>query len=95
VRVAVTATRGRFEWDAAKAAANLKNHKIAFELSTALDLENAVTQEQIVGGERRVLSYAVAAGRLYAMVWTLRGGRMRIISLRKANERGVARYGPS
>ena len=93
--MAVTVRKGGFEWDATKAAASLKNHKIAFELSAALDLENAVTQEQIVRGERRVLSYAVAAGRLYAMVWTLRGDRMRIISLRKANEREVARYGPS
>jgi uncharacterized DUF497 family protein len=43
-------------------------------------------------GEVRVRSFGVIGNRLHALVFTVRGKALRIISLRKANRREVKRY---
>ena len=43
-------------------------------------------------GEERRMAYGPVDGRLYALVYTLRGDRRRIISFRKANRREQATY---
>lgn len=43
-------------------------------------------------GEDRFIGYGLIEGRLYATIYTLRAGRMRVISLRKANKREVKQY---
>lgn len=43
-------------------------------------------------GERRYKSYGFLDDRLVAVVWTKRNGRIRIISMRKANEREIKKY---
>ncbi len=43
-------------------------------------------------GERRFIAYAPIGERLYVVVYSPRGPRRRIISLRRANRREVVRY---
>ena len=44
-------------------------------------------------GELRFITIGWLAGRMVVLVWTPRGARRRIISLRKANDRERALYG--
>jgi uncharacterized DUF497 family protein len=43
-------------------------------------------------GEPRFITMGALDGRLVVMVWTPRGESRRIISMRKANEREIARF---
>ena len=45
-------------------------------------------------GEDRFITIGFLDGVMVVLVWTPRGGADRIISLRKANERERAQYGP-
>ena len=43
-------------------------------------------------GERRFITLGILDGRLTVVVWTVRGAKKRIISMRKANEREIEEY---
>lgn len=43
-------------------------------------------------GEQRYKTYGFLDGRLTVVVWTARGMKRRIISMRKANEREIKKY---
>jgi uncharacterized protein len=45
-------------------------------------------------GEPRLVTVGLLRGRMVVVVWTPRGGDRRIISMRYANDREKARYGP-
>jgi len=83
-----------FEWNASKAAANRQKHGEPFE--RVLDLEwslaYVIEDTRRDYGEKRYIAYAPMGERLFAVVYSWRGPRRRIISLRKANAREVARY---
>lgn len=84
-----------FEWDEAKAAVNVAKHGVQFEIALEFDWANAVTlpDERFDYGERRSLAIGRdVAGEFYAIVLTLRGGVVRIISARKANRKEIARW---
>lgn len=82
------------EFDADKDAANLAKHGVS--LGDALGLEwdtlLAMDDRRKNYGERRMLGYALMGERLYCVVFTDRSSVRRIISLRKANNREIARY---
>ena len=84
------------EWDAAKAAANLKKHGVSFEeAATALLDPQALTQEDdsSTGELRWVLVGMGAAARLLTVVYTLRAEeRIRLISARKATRKEASFY---
>jgi len=44
--------------------------------------------------EPRFVSFGKLDDRLVVLVWTMRGTARRIISMRKANDREIARYAP-
>ena len=77
-----------FEWDSAKAAANVRKHGVSFEeavsalkddfAATARDLEHSVTEFPFI------TFGASAHGRLLAVSHTERGKSIRIISARVA-----------
>jgi len=46
-------------------------------------------------GEERFTTVGTLDGRSIILVWTPRGEARRIISMRKANEREIAKYGPT
>jgi uncharacterized protein len=84
------------EWDAAKAATNLKKHGVSFEeAATALLDPLAITQEDgsSTGESRWVLVGMGAAARMLTVVYTLRGEeRIRLISARKATRKEASFY---
>ena len=46
-------------------------------------------------GEARLVSVGFLRGRMVWVVWTSRDETRRIISMRKANDREIARFGPA
>ena len=85
----------RFEWDTGKAAANAAKHGLSFELAEGFDWLSAlyVEDDRYDYGERRFLAFGEADGGLFlAIVFTPRGDVIRLISLRRMNDKEVARY---
>jgi uncharacterized DUF497 family protein len=69
-------------------------HGIAFDGIGRFDWESSVPREDTRGdyGERRFLSIGRSGARLHVALCTARGGRRRLISLRKPNPRERALY---
>jgi uncharacterized DUF497 family protein len=82
----------KFEWDAAKAAANLAKHGVAFDIAPELDWADALIVRQTVRGEDRNAALVPLGDRLHFCAYVVRADVFRIISLRKANTREVRRY---
>lgn len=84
------------EWDAAKAAANLKKHGVSFEeAATALHDPQALAEEDdtSTGESRWVLLGMSARVRLLTVVYTIRvEERIRLISARKATRKEAMNY---
>jgi uncharacterized protein len=78
-----------FEWDEAKRRANLGKHGLDFAAMERFDWETSAASPdtRLAYGEPRLIVLGRIDGRLHVLIATLRGDRMRIISLRKANER--------
>jgi uncharacterized DUF497 family protein len=77
-----------FEWDDAKAEANLKKHKISFRAASRVFDDPLVLIEQDLAedyGEDRFVAVGRVEGLLITVVFTERGERVRIVSARKAN----------
>ena len=84
-----------FEWDEAKAEANLRKHKISFqEASRVFDDLFALIEQDLSEdfGEDRFLATGVIKGSLVTVVYTERDERIRLISARKANSDEQKRY---
>ena len=75
-----------FEWDARKAASNLRKHGIDFaDAATVLYDELAVTAADEERDEEQFVTIGMdALGRLLVVVYTWRGDRVRLISARRA-----------
>jgi uncharacterized protein len=84
------------EWDAAKAAANLRKHGVSFEeaATSLLDpLSLAQADDPSEGEPRWVLVGLSARARLLTVVYTLRAAnRIRLISARKATREEASYY---
>jgi len=84
------------EWDADKAASNLRKHGISFEeAATALLDPTALAQEDVSaeGEARWVLLGMSAQPRLLTVVYTLRNqDRIRLISARRATRKEARQY---
>ena len=79
-----------YEWDPAKAAINLAKHGIGFDAIRGFDWSLAVVIADNRGhGERRWRAFGPIGERMHAVAFTARGGRVRVISLRKANAREI------
>jgi uncharacterized protein len=78
----------RFEWDAAKAAANLRKHGVSVdEASTVFgdDLSATGRDRDHSFGELRFVTFGLSsAGRVRAVSHTDRSGALRIVSARPA-----------
>jgi len=93
-RVATVAL-GDFEWDERKAAANLRRHGVAFEEAvTALADPAALTAADLYEPSRAITIGVSGLSRLLFVVHTegARGGRVRIISARKASAAQRRKY---
>lgn len=83
-----------FEWDEAKRRANLAKHGIDFAAMERFDWDTSTAGPDLrrAYGEPRLIVVGGIDGRLHVLIATLRGDRMRIISLRKANGREERRW---
>lgn len=82
------------EFDEAKNAQNMKSRGIGFERFAEMDLETAVSADDTRTDyrERRVRMVGFIDHRLHVAGITLRGERIRVISLRRANKREERGY---
>ena len=77
----------RFEWDDAKSQANQKKHKISFDVACRVfDDQGLIDEpdESMEYDEDRYKAVGMIDGRMIAVIYTLRGDRIRLISARKA-----------
>ncbi len=84
-----------YEWDPAKAAANLRKHKVDFaDAVLALEdpLAHTVHDPDASGEERYVSMGADPIGRLLITIFTRRKKRIRIISSRRASPAECRHY---
>ncbi|MFY9986946.1 MAG: BrnT family toxin [Chthoniobacterales bacterium] len=83
-----------YEWDAAKRRRNLAIHGVDFSAIECFEWESAIVDEDRRGdySETRYSALGLINGRVHSLVFTLRDGNYRIISLRKANRREVRKW---
>jgi uncharacterized DUF497 family protein len=85
-----------FEWDAAKAKANLAKHRVSFDEATSAFYDAlSVTMrdpDHSVSEERFLLIGMTVTRRVVVVAHTDRGQRIRIISARRASRRERASY---
>ncbi|MDD5295888.1 MAG: BrnT family toxin [Rhodocyclaceae bacterium] len=81
-------------FDPGKSERNETERGLPFTLVEQLDWSGAMIEEDIRKeyGERRYRVLGLIGGRLHAAVFTPRGGKVHVISLRKANPREVKHY---
>lgn len=81
-------------YDAAKNNANLRKHGVPLSAAVAMDWDDALSwpDERKNYGEARMCALASIDDRLYYVVYVDRGETRRVISLRKANSRELARH---
>lgn len=80
------------DFDPKKDATNLAKHGIS--LSRAEDFEIESTVSALHPNEVRFRSFGLIDGRAYCLIYTLRLGRVRAISLRRARDKEYRRYVP-
>jgi uncharacterized DUF497 family protein len=83
-----------FEWDEDKRRLNLEKHGIDFEDAIAIWEGNVVQSRsrQSHHSEERFLAYGLLEGRVICIVFMHRGGRIRIISARRARDHERENY---
>lgn len=84
-----------FEWDEVKASANEKKHGVTFGDAATIFLQDRVLvhrDERFDYGEDRYLAIGLVEEREVAVVYTLRAGRIRIISARRAHDHEQRAY---
>ena len=84
-------------FDPAKDAVNRAKHGVPLVLAEVLfsGPYMAVADDRFDYGEARHVAFGRIQGRMFACVYVDRWAERRVISLRKANKKEVARYGES
>jgi uncharacterized protein len=84
-----------FGWDAGKAEANLRKHRISFEAAQRVFKDGFAVEVPDVDlsyGEARFVITGMVDGRLLRVVFTDRNRRTRIVSARKATKHEQREY---
>lgn len=78
-----------YEWDDAKAAINRKKHGVELATVEEFDWDTAlvVPDDRLDYGETRWLALRLIGKRLFSLAFTLRGNRIRVISLRRTSRK--------
>ena len=86
-----------FEWNAAKAASNLKKHGVGFDEATTVFADvQAINQPDPMHSQdelRFVLLGKSRSGRVLVVCYTERGSRTRLITSRPASRKERRQYG--
>ena len=82
------------EWDERKREETLRERGLDFGSVAQADWDTALTVEddRAVYGETRFVSLVPIQKRLCVVAWCVRGDRLRVISLSRANDRERKRY---
>lgn len=82
------------EWDKHKRTANLKKHKVDFKIVEDFEWETAIVLEDDREdyGEVRYRAMGLIGISVYALVFTERDEKIRVISLRKATRQEMKYY---
>ena len=85
-----------FEFDPAKDAVNREKYGVSLVLGAAVltNLVDEMLDDRRSYGEIRMNAFGSVQGRLYACTYTAREGRIRLISVRKANTKEQKRWLP-
>ncbi|HET6566331.1 MAG TPA: BrnT family toxin [Rhodothermales bacterium] len=85
--------KANFEYDPSKSASNKAKHGIDFEEAQALwdDTRLLITPTRFVS-EERFVAIGPIGSKHWAVVYTIRGDAIRIISVRRARKNEVKRY---
>ncbi len=80
-----------YEWDEAKRADNRAKHGVDFALVEGFEWDTAfvASDARREYGELRYAAFGLIEDRLFNLVFTPRAGKVRVISLRRANRREV------
>lgn len=83
-----------YEHDPRKNAQNVAKHGVWFHEAEGFEWETAMIEvdDRRQYAETRFAATGLIGDRLYMMIFCLRGTAVRIISLRKANNREIRRY---
>ena len=81
-----------YEWDEAKSEANIAAGRPGFDAIEEFEWETAMVEHSDRHGEPRWAATGYIEDRLYRVVYTRRGDRRRIISLRKASTKEMRDY---
>jgi len=83
-----TEIHGDFEWDSKKSITNLHKHNIDFYNACAMFYGTIVPIRNIVmeDGELRFCCIGELKGKCFSIIYTVRGSRKRLISVRRARE---------
>lgn len=82
----------KYEWDEAKSEANTAAGRLGFDAIEDFEWETAMVERSDRYGETRWAASGYIEDRLYRVVYTRRGDRTRIISLRKASPKEIRDY---
>ena len=84
----------QYEWDENKREANLDKHDVDFLIALDFEWQTALVYEDLRSGydERRFWALGLIQERVHVLVFTRREQFVRIISLRKANQREMRQY---
>ncbi|QQR68711.1 MAG: BrnT family toxin [Alphaproteobacteria bacterium] len=76
-----------YEWDKGKNARNKVKHGIDFDSAVDFDWRGAhlTDRSRHTDGEARFAATGYLGGKLFTLIFTIRGKNIRIISLRRAN----------
>jgi uncharacterized DUF497 family protein len=83
-----------YEWDPRKAAANQRKHGVNFGIVENFDWDTVLIllDDRRDYGEPRWLAIGMINQRLYSLAFTIRGNRIRLISLRAAGRKERTLY---
>lgn len=83
-----------YDWDEAKRRINLRDHRTDFTAAYEFDWDTAIIaiDDREDYGELREIAIGFIGVTLYSLAFTRRGARIRIISLRKAENREKRLY---
>lgn len=82
-----------FTWDPAKRLSNLHKHGVDFEDAVNFEFDTAQVEATLGANEPRLLALGWLNGRLHVVVYAIETKTVRIISLRRANNREIKSYG--
>ena len=81
-----------YEWNESKREVNLTKHGVDFSSVHNFDWETARVYQGKSNIELRWVAHGYIGHRLHVLVFTERRDRIRVISLRKANEKEIEAY---